>query len=154
MLYIEPIYRLGNPKGRFSYADDTGILYVRNSLEMTADRASRYISELVIWGAANGISFDPIKTEVIHFCRTKPKVSPPIFYEGERRLEKAMRWLGIWLDSTLTFKAYIEKWIAKAQAVAHHLRGLANTKHGPLLSAMQRAVRAYIELELLHGVKA
>ncbi|OAQ58652.1 reverse transcriptase [Purpureocillium lilacinum] len=26
LLYTEPIYRLGNPKGRFGYADDTGIL--------------------------------------------------------------------------------------------------------------------------------
>ena len=154
LLYTEPIYRLGNPKGRFGYADDTGILCVGNSLESTADRASRYVSELVTWGAANGISFDPAKTEVMHFCRTKPKVSPPILHEGERRPEKAMRWLGIWLDSTLTFKTHVEKWTAKAQAVAHHLRGLANTKHGPLPSAMQRAVRACVEPVLLHGVDA
>ncbi|KAJ6438033.1 ABC transporter [Purpureocillium lavendulum] len=154
LLYTEPIYRLGNPTGRFGYADDTGILCVGGSLETTADRASRYVSELVTWGAANGISFDPAKTEVMHFCRTKPKVSPPIFHEGERRPEKAMRWLGIWLDSTLTFKTHVEKWTAKAQAVAHHLRGLANTKHGPLPSAMQRAVRACVEPELLHGVEA
>ncbi|OAQ62538.1 endonuclease/reverse transcriptase [Purpureocillium lilacinum] len=120
LLYTEPLYRLGNPKGRFGYADDTGILCVGDSLESTADRASRYVSELVTWGAANGISFDPAKTEVMHFCRTKPRVSPPIFHEGERRLEKAMRWLGIWLDSTLTFKTHAEKWTAKAQAVAHH----------------------------------
>ena len=154
LLYTEPIYRLGNPKGRFGYADDTGILCVGNSLETTADRASRYISELVTWGAANGISFDPAKTEVMHFCRTKPKVSPPILHEGERRPEKAMRWLGIWLDSTLTFKTHVEKWTAKAQAVAHHLRGLANTKHGPLPSAMRRAVRACVEPVLLHGAEA
>ncbi|PWI64325.1 hypothetical protein PCL_11268 [Purpureocillium lilacinum] len=154
LLYTEPIYRLGNPKGRFGYADDTGILCVGNSLEMTANRASRYVSELVTWGAANGISFDPAKTEVMHFCRTKPKVSPPVFHEGERRPEKAMRWLGIWLDSTLTFKTHVEKWTARAQAVAHHLRGLANTKHGPLPSAMRRAVRACVEPVLLHGVEA
>ncbi|PWI64383.1 hypothetical protein PCL_10521 [Purpureocillium lilacinum] len=157
LLYTEPICRLGNPnnpKGRFGYADDTGILCVGNSLETTADMASRYVSELVTWGAANGISFDPAKTEVMHFCRTKPKVSPPIFHEGERRPEKAMRWLGIWLDSTLTFKSHVEKWTASAQAVAHHLRGLANTKHGPLPSAMQRAVRACVEPVLLHGVEA
>ncbi|OAQ63773.1 endonuclease/reverse transcriptase [Purpureocillium lilacinum] len=154
LLYTEPIYRLGDPKGRFGYADDTGILCVGHSLETTADRASRHVSELVTWGAANGISFDPAKTEVMHFCRTKPKVSPPVFHEGERRPDKTMRWLGIWLDSTLTFKTHVEKWTAKAQAVAHHLQGLANTKHGPLPSAMRRAVQACVEPVLLHGAEA
>ncbi|KAK4076858.1 hypothetical protein Purlil1_12540 [Purpureocillium lilacinum] len=69
LLYTEPIYRLGN------------------SLQTTADRASRYVSELVTWGAANGISYDLAKTEAMQFCRTKPNVSPPIFHEGERRSE-------------------------------------------------------------------
>ncbi|KAM4064243.1 lipase, class 3 [Hirsutella rhossiliensis] len=39
---------------------------------------------------------------------------------------------GIWLDSTLSFKTHVEKWTAKAQVVAYHLKSLANTKHGPL----------------------
>lgn len=155
LLYTEPIYRLGNPKGRFGYADDTGILCIGNSLEKTAERASRYVNELVTWGAANGIAFDPMKTEVMHFCRSKPKVAPPIFHDdSEKRPDQAMRWLGIWLDSTLTFKTHVEKWTAKAQVVAYHLKGLANTKHGPLPSAVRRAVRACIEPVLLHGSEA
>ncbi|KAM4058241.1 endonuclease-reverse transcriptase domain-containing protein [Hirsutella rhossiliensis] len=84
LLYTEPIYRLGKPKGRFGYADDTGI----------------------------------------------------------------------WLDSTLSFKTHVEKWTAKAQVVAYHLKGLANTKHGPLPGAVRRAVRACIEPVLLHGAEA
>ncbi|XP_044720134.1 endonuclease-reverse transcriptase domain-containing protein [Hirsutella rhossiliensis] len=61
---------------------------------------------------------------------------------------------GIWLDSTLSFKTHVEKWTAKAQVVAYHLKGLANTKHGPLPGAVRRAVRACIEPVLLHGAEA
>ncbi|XP_044715281.1 RNase H domain-containing protein [Hirsutella rhossiliensis] len=61
---------------------------------------------------------------------------------------------GIWLDSTLSFKTHVEKWTAKAQVVAYHLKSLANTKHGPLPGAVRRAVRACIEPVLLHGTEA
>ena len=62
LLYTEPIYRMGKPEGRFGYADDTAILCTGQSLEETSRIASEYLQELVNWGAANGISFDPEKT--------------------------------------------------------------------------------------------
>ncbi|XP_044714713.1 RNase H domain-containing protein [Hirsutella rhossiliensis] len=65
-----------------------------------------------------------------------------------------MRWLGIWLDSTLTFKTHVEKWTAKAQSVAYHLKGLTNTNRGPLPGAVRRAVRACIEPQLFFGAEA
>ncbi|KAM4055553.1 reverse transcriptase (RNA-dependent DNA polymerase) [Hirsutella rhossiliensis] len=132
LLYTEPVYRLSSPKGRFGYADDTAILCVGNNLEETARKASRHVHELMEWGTENAIAFDPKKTEVMHFSRTKPRTAPPVFHgEMEKRPECAMRWLGIWLDSTLSFKTHVEKWTAKAQRVAHHLQGMTNTNRGP-----------------------
>ncbi|KAM5344599.1 hypothetical protein ACJ41O_013134 [Fusarium nematophilum] len=155
LLYTEPIYRLGNTKGRFGYADDTAILCTGDSLDETATAASGYIQELIDWGNENGISFDPKKTEVIHFSRKTPAIAPPIQHgDSEKRPEKAMRWLGIWLDSTLSFKTHVEKWTAKAHSIAYHLRGLTNTRHGPLPGAVQRAVRACVEPILLYGAEA
>ncbi|KJZ69641.1 hypothetical protein HIM_10980 [Hirsutella minnesotensis 3608] len=123
LLYTEPIYRLGNPEGRFGYADDTAILCVGQSLEQTSQKASEYLQELVNWGAANGISFDPEKTEVMHFSPRRRETKPPVRHgDVEKRPETAMRWLGLWLDRKLTFKTHVEKWTAKAQAVANHLR--------------------------------
>ncbi|KAM4067475.1 endonuclease-reverse transcriptase domain-containing protein [Hirsutella rhossiliensis] len=149
------ILRLRHPKGRFGYADDTAILCVGNNLEETARKASRHVHELMEWGTENAIAFDPKKTEVMHFSRTKPRTAPPVFHgEMEKRPECAMRWLGIWLDSTLSFKTHVEKWTAKAQRVAHHLQGMTNTNRGPLPSAVRRAVRACIEPQLLFGAEA
>jgi hypothetical protein len=70
-----------------------------------------------------------------------------------KRPEEAMRWLGIWLPKILTFKAHVEKWTAKAQDVAHHLRGLINTKHGPRSLLVRQAVRACVEPVLLFGAE-
>ena len=155
LLYTEPIYRLGNPEGRFGYADDTAILCTGQSLEETSRTASDYLQELVNWGTANGISFDPEKTEVMHFSRRRQETELPVRHgDVEKQPEAAMRWLGLWLDRKLTFKTHVEKWTAKAQAVAHHLRSLGNTRRGALPSAVQKAVRACVEPILLYGVEA
>jgi hypothetical protein len=154
LLYTEPIYRLSNPQGRFGYADDTGILCTGDTVEETAAAASRSVEEMVRWGATNGVSFDPKKTEVMHFSRSKLETAPAIRHgDVEKHPEAAMRWLGIWLDSSLSFRAHVEKWTAKAKAVAYHLRGLTNTIHGPLPSAVRSAVRACVEPVLLYGAE-
>ncbi|KAM4057705.1 reverse transcriptase (RNA-dependent DNA polymerase) [Hirsutella rhossiliensis] len=98
LLYTEPIYRLGSSKGRFGYADDTAILCVGDSLDETSAEASHH-------------------TEVMHFSRTTPKTAPPVLHgEFEKRPGRAMRWLGVWLDSTLSFKTHVEKWTASASS--------------------------------------
>jgi ribonuclease HI len=156
LLYTEPIYRLGKAQSRFGYADDTAILCIGDSLDATAAEATQRIDELVDWGAANGVSFDPAKTEVMHFSRKRTaKDSPPVMHgDMVKRPEAAIRWLGIWLDRTLSFKTHVEKWTAKAQAVARHLRSLTNTKHGPRSSLVRQAVRACVEPVLLFGAEA
>ncbi|RKK22217.1 hypothetical protein BFJ66_g12393 [Fusarium oxysporum f. sp. cepae] len=146
LLYTEPIYRLGNPQGRFGYADDIAILSVGDTVDETAAMASRAIDEMVRWGATNGVSFDSKKTEVMHFSRSKLRTAPAVRHgDIEKHPESALRWLGIWLDSRLSFRIHVEKWAAKAKAIAYHLRGLTNTIHGPLPSAVQSAIRAYVE---------
>ncbi|EXU95102.1 reverse transcriptase domain protein [Metarhizium robertsii] len=136
LLYTEPLYCLGNPMGRFGYADDTAILCTGNSLEETAAEASEQAAELIARGAENGVSFDPEKTKVMHFSPSprKPETAPPVYHGTvEKRPEPAMRWLGIWLDRKLTFKTHVEKWTAKAQAVAYHLKDseTQNTTRSP-----------------------
>lgn len=95
-LYTEPIYRLSNSNGRFGYANYTAILYTGSSIEETAAEASKLIQELIAWGAANGIVFNPKKTEVMHFSRSGTISALPIRHGTiEKRPESALRWLGI-----------------------------------------------------------
>nr|CEG03906.1 unnamed protein product [Fusarium acuminatum CS5907] len=115
LLYTEPIYRLGNPQGRFGYADDTAILSIGDTVDDTTAAASASIDEMVRWGAANGVLFDPKKTEVMHFSRSKLRTTPAVRHgDIEKHPEPALRWLGIWLDSRLSFRIHVETWTAKA----------------------------------------
>ncbi|KID83767.1 reverse transcriptase [Metarhizium guizhouense ARSEF 977] len=147
LLYTEPIYRLGNPEGRFGYADDTAILCTGQSLEETSQTASEYLQELVNWGAANGISFDPEKTEVMHFSLRRRETELPVCHgDVEKQPEAAMRWLGLWLDRKLTFKTHVEKWTAKAQAVAQPKEGPSITQQlvRKMSKALKQAIRAIL----------
>ncbi|KID81346.1 reverse transcriptase [Metarhizium guizhouense ARSEF 977] len=141
LLCTEPIYKLGFQLGRFGYADDTAILGTGRTLRETAKLATADVRELISWGAANGITFDPEKTEVMHFSHKKDDTSPSVTHGGIAKVPaEAIRWLGIWLDKKLTFRTHIEKWAAKVKKVAGHLHGLCNTKHGPLPAAIQHLV--------------
>ncbi|RKK21367.1 hypothetical protein BFJ66_g17614 [Fusarium oxysporum f. sp. cepae] len=91
----------------------------------------------------------------MHFSRRTLRTAPAVRYgDVEKHPESALRWLGIWLDSRLSFRLHVEKWAAKAKAVAYYLRGLTNTIHGPLPSAVRSAIKACVKLVLLYGLEA
>jgi hypothetical protein len=93
LLYTESIYRLSNPQCRFSYADDTAILSIGDTVEETSIMASSSIDEMVRWGAANGVSFDPKKTEVMHFSCSKFRTAPSVRHgDVEKHPEATLRW--------------------------------------------------------------
>lgn len=96
LLYTEPIYKLGFQLGRFGYADDTAILRTGRTLRETAKLATADMRELISWRAANGITFDPEKTEVMHFTHKKDDTSPSVTHDGIAKVPaEAIRWLGI-----------------------------------------------------------
>ncbi|KAH7464560.1 hypothetical protein FOMA001_g17648 [Fusarium oxysporum f. sp. matthiolae] len=110
LLYTEPTYRLGNPQVGFGYADDTAILSIGDTVDETTAMAYSSIAEMVRWDAANGVSFDTKKTKVMHFSRSKLRTAPAVRHSDvEKHPESALRWLGIWLDSRLSFQFYVEK---------------------------------------------
>ncbi|KAF5006537.1 hypothetical protein FDECE_7106 [Fusarium decemcellulare] len=65
-----------------------------------------------------------------------------------------MRWLGLWLDRKLSFKAHIDEWNSKARVISNLLRRIANSQCGPPPDATRKAVKACIEPMLLYGSEA
>jgi hypothetical protein len=91
------------------------ILSIGDIVDGTTAAASASIDEMVRWGAANGVLFDPKKTEVMHFSHSKLRTTPAVCHgDIEKHPEPALCWLGIWLDSRLSFRIYVEMWTAKA----------------------------------------
>ncbi|EED24658.1 reverse transcriptase, putative [Talaromyces stipitatus ATCC 10500] len=76
MLYIAPLFRLGNPRNRFGYADDAANLAISTSLATNCKALSDSLQEALNWGAAEGITFAPDKYELLHFSRHKADQDP------------------------------------------------------------------------------
>jgi ribonuclease HI len=145
---------------RFGYADDLCICRTGHSLEDNAIRLGQDLEQILGWGAANKVSFDPEKSELMHFTRAKqvdhfPEVSAPEFQLTIRQCaEPAIRWLGVWFDGRLKFREHVTKRVAQADKIVRHIRNLANTRHGPNPSALRKAVITCVLPVLTYGSEA
>ncbi|CEJ82396.1 hypothetical protein VHEMI02462 [[Torrubiella] hemipterigena] len=74
----------------------------------TSRRAEQAIQRMVEWSKSTAVTFDPAKTEIIHFTRKRASEAPTIRHENKvNKAAPSMRWLGVYLDSKLKFNAHI-----------------------------------------------
>ncbi|KAM5342922.1 hypothetical protein ACJ41O_013888 [Fusarium nematophilum] len=146
LLYIADVF-LQDTKHRFGYADDISVYRIGRTLEENATKLSKDLERILKWGEENKVSFDPDKCELMHFTRRNalpenlPEVQAPGYSLVIRQTtEKAMRWLGIWLDRKLHFKDHIAKRVALANKLTRHIHNLARTTRGPPASALRKAI--------------
>ena len=150
MLYISPLLRLGRPKTRFGYADDVALLATSPSLKANCESLSKSLSEALDWGASEGVTFDPLKSELIHFTRKRPGPQPPPFVQaGDHKVvvnteKPTLRWLGVLFDRTLSFKWHAKSLAAKAYKISQALRSFSNTVRGVPPHLMRQAVVACV----------
>lgn len=122
LLAIAALYKLPGATQRYGYADNTAILFIRETLNKTTSQANAAIAAMEEWGQSEGFAFNINKTEVIYFTNQKRNSLPSIQHRDRTvRPKPAMRWLSIWFDTRLNFTIHISKWAAKASSVIYHL---------------------------------
>ena len=146
MLYISPLFHLKDLKKAFGYADDVAILETSPSLELNSIRIKEAINAALAWGKDEGVTFDPKKSELMHFSRrhkdkgNSPKVQTSNFTISENTNPPYLKWLGVHFDKKLTFKSHALIQAAKALNVANALRHLGNTTRGAPPRLLRQAV--------------
>jgi hypothetical protein len=161
MLYLAPLFHMGIPKARFGYADDVGLLAISSSLDTNSKRLSDSLQEALNWGSTEGITFDPEKSELIHFSRrradqdpnTTPSVSAGPIQVSESHERSYLRWLGILFDKKLTFKWHAKEMASKALIVSNALRSLGNTVRGVRPHLLQQTVEACVLRKGYYGAE-
>jgi len=150
MLYIAPLFWLSSPSNRFGYADDIGLLAISDDLQSNCTKLQKDMQEALEWGTSEGITFDPKKSELIHFTRSRkdpsPSASPQIVTESYKVQETIgpLRWLGVFFDRKLKFKQHVKILSAKALKVASAIRSLGKTTRGVPPILLQRVVTACV----------
>ena len=102
------------PITTLSFADDIGIIAIEGSIRETTRTLEQAGQEAINWGLQNSVSFEVDKTGAVLFTKkrklAKEAKQARIRLENQRiRYNKeATRWLGVWLDSGLSFKTHYQ----------------------------------------------
>ncbi len=140
-----------------SYVNDVDLVVSSKSIEENCQLLQKLAEDLLIDSKQNCMQFDVNKTELIHFHSKRSldlknelysvKVGETIFQSKE-----LVKYLGIWLDSKLSFKAHVERKIASAQKVFTQIERLSNTERELSFQAIRQLYIACISLVADYGV--
>lgn len=113
----------------FCYADDLGLLFIGDSLEETSQQLVEVYKTITLSGAASGLPFSLEKTEIQHFSKQRKTSAPTVTLPGVGEIKPSpyTRWLGVVLDSKLTFRPHINWVLSRGKRLALYLRKLNNT---------------------------
>jgi len=119
--------------------DDFAITVILNLVKSNCKKLKGIALELISRAKKAVISFDISKTELIHFYSKRTTIKEGLkLGDIEISPKPLVRWLGIFLDSKLMFKQYVEIKISKAKAAFYLIRRLGNTQRGLSLQALRQ----------------
>ena len=91
------------------FIDDISLLTYSKSTERNIKNLEKAYRKCLSWARTYESRFNPEKSELIHFLGRKRKARrPPITLEGRViKPTKSIRFLGVFLDKGLTYKAHL-----------------------------------------------
>src|SRR5437667_12429428 len=131
LIYTNQLYKSNNHLDVriSSYSDDITIIVASKSIKENCNKLHNAAKSLVDWGDSHNVQFDVKKTELIHFDSSKKSMKYSVkFMENNILFQELVRYLGVWFDRKLFFKAHVQKRIAAANRMFHSISRLANTE--------------------------
>lgn len=122
-----------------SYADDIGLIAQGSSVSEICMQLEAAAKAAIEWGHANGVQFDPEKTEATLFSRAtgrelKDRIQRARVQVGDASVAFSLettRWLGVLLDPKLTLKAHYRHRLQKGQNTERRVRALCRAQGLP-----------------------
>jgi hypothetical protein len=118
------------------YADRT------EDLELLANNKLR---QLYDWGVTNKLSFNVHKTNCVLFTKRPKYMEPKIDFNGERlELKTNFKYLGVIIDSKLSWRPHGHYIKNKVSQVSHNLISFAKNKYGLNEKSMEVIIKEAI----------
>ena len=155
LIYTNQLYKSNNHLNvRIpSYSDDIAIIAASKSVKENCNKLQNAVKSLVEWGKLHNVQFDVKKTELIHFDKSKKSMKYSVkFMNNSILLQELVKYLGVWFDRKLSFKAHVQKRIAAANRMFHSISRLANTERGLSFQAFRKLYIACITSVADYGV--
>ena len=110
LMYINDLPKISNKLTFFLFADDTNIYYEPSSLLDIQKSVNKELRKVRKWLESNGLALNLDKTNfvIFHSTQNKPETQINIKF-GRKRVsqETCVKFLGVLLDSTLTWKPHL-----------------------------------------------
>jgi ribonuclease HI len=146
------------PTVAYGYADDAGLVTCGEDIRQLHMYMQRDVNKAIEWGKANGLTFSESKTVAVIFTqkqkRTYWKLCAPckIKINGkEIAYNKEVRYLGIQLDSKLTWRKHIEMKVRNAKIQLVKLRNAMGKLWGAPPNMMKWAYTGVVRPALTYG---
>src|SRR6266480_6083761 len=140
-----------------SFVDDIGLVVSSKSIEKNCELLQKLAENLLLKQGQNCMQFDTDKIDLIHFHSKRRldlenekysvKIEETVFQPKE-----SVKYLGIWLDSKLSFRTHVEKKIALAKKVFMQIERLSNTEKELSFQAMRQLYVACMSSVADYGV--
>ncbi len=145
VLYIASLYKALKEEHPLisivGFADDTNLLAFGKTAEATAYQLQKAWKTCLQWAKTQGMSFAAEKCELIHFNKNRRQWTRPVYLgqpsgEGYSTVRPVLsgRFLGVWLDWKLSWKAHCDAVTAKLQTQEFALSRIAAKTWGPSLA--------------------
>jgi len=131
----------------FSYIDDISLSITSTSLRKNIKILESEVKTLYDIGDQNGIRFDLVKTELIHFNTSFEKASQAKLKLPNNAIvepKRVVKWLGIYFDSKLTFNEHVKIRVSQARATFERFIRLANIGQGLSTGSLRQLYLACI----------
>ena len=114
-LYVNDIFKSSEKLSFILFADDTNIFYQHEDIKVMTETLNNELNKVNLWLQANKLSLNIKKTNII-ILKTKRKKTGNIIVkinDNEIKHVESTKFLGICIDSNLTWKAHINHIVTK-----------------------------------------
>lgn len=117
-----------------SFVDNCGFLVKASTVKELTERIEKVGIMAIEWGQDNCLDFDHAKTEAVAFTKRRKirshiqQASAKIKDVTIKFNKEATRWLGVWLDSALSFREHKDTYLQKKRRAEARLKAVTNRK--------------------------
>ena len=155
-VYVDDVFRISLPPGVriYGFADDIAISKTDKNLFNLRLSLQAATNSILCWGDRQKLTFSENKTELIIFTRKHAKPSNfTIAMNGNLiRPVNSIKYLGLTLDSKLTWYQHVMQQCTAAKSKIILLRRLSRLNWGPSSKCLSRLYTAILEPMLLYAV--
>ena len=158
ILYIASLYEALEEVAKISvigFADDTNIIAFGQTAQENCRTLERAWAVCEKWSESRGMEFAPGKSELIHFSRTRNPLTDRVqLGNTTKEPTTSTRFLGVWLDRKLTWKAHLKEVQQKLETQRLALTRLAAASWGFSLPRAREVYAKVIRSAMAYGATA